>query len=90
MTHNEQRAHWIREGVIGLGVGVLYGVTTVVVGHPFDTLKTKMQAQSGFEHTSMVQTFWKTLKNHGIREAAFHHSGGQESIAQYSLLPLKQ
>lgn len=67
MTHNEERVHWIREGAIGLGVGVLYGFTTVVVGHPFDTLKTKMQAQTGFEGTSMVQTFWKTLKTHGVR-----------------------
>ncbi|KAL8612717.1 hypothetical protein ACOMHN_025368 [Nucella lapillus] len=67
MTHNEERAHWIREGAIGLGVGVLYGLTNVVVGHPFDTLKTKMQGQAGFENSSMVQTFWKTLKTQGVR-----------------------
>ncbi|XP_076440697.1 mitochondrial substrate carrier family protein S-like [Babylonia areolata] len=67
MTHNEERAHWIREGAIGLGVGVLYGVTNVVVGHPFDTLKTKMQGQAGFESSGMVQTFWKTLQTQGFR-----------------------
>ena len=50
-----------------ISVGVLYGVTNVVVGHPFDTLKTKMQGQAGFENTSMVQTFWKTLKTQGVR-----------------------
>ncbi|TFJ86963.1 hypothetical protein NSK_002050 [Nannochloropsis salina CCMP1776] len=48
MTHNEKRQHWLKEGAIGLGTGVLYGVTSVAVGHPFDTIKTKMQAQEGF------------------------------------------
>ena len=50
-----------------VSVGVLYGLTTVVVGHPLDTLKTKMQGQMGFERSSMVQTFWKTLKTQGVR-----------------------
>ncbi|XP_067677827.1 mitochondrial substrate carrier family protein S-like [Haliotis asinina] len=67
MTHNEERAGWIKEGAIGLGVGVLYGVTNVCVGHPFDTLKTKMQAQVGFEKTNMIQTFLQTLKTQGVR-----------------------
>ncbi|KAK6188766.1 hypothetical protein SNE40_004878 [Patella caerulea] len=67
MTHNEERTHWIKEGVIGLGVGVLYGLTNVCVGHPFDTLKTKMQAEAGFEKTNMVQTFVKTLKQQGLK-----------------------
>lgn len=66
MTHNEERAHWIKEGAIGLGVGVLYGVTNVCIGHPFDTLKTKMQAQVGFEKTNMFQTLAKTLRTQGI------------------------
>lgn len=66
MTHNEERAHWIKEGAIGLGVGFLYGVTNVCIGHPFDTLKTKMQAQVGFEKTNMFQTLAKTLRTQGI------------------------
>ncbi len=33
MSHNEQRAHWFKEGAIGLGTGILYGLTSVVVGH---------------------------------------------------------
>jgi hypothetical protein len=32
MTHNEKRQHWLKEGAIGLGTGVLYGVTSVLVG----------------------------------------------------------
>ncbi|XP_023218089.1 mitochondrial ornithine transporter 1-like isoform X2 [Centruroides sculpturatus] len=66
MTHNELRTHWFKEGVIALGAGVLYGLTNVAVGHPFDTIKTKMQAQSGFEKTGMVQTFTKVFKSQGI------------------------
>ena len=52
---------------IGLGVGVLYGTTSVCVGHPFDTVKTKMQAQSGFETQNMFRTFSKTVHEQGIR-----------------------
>ena len=51
----------------GLGVGVLYGTTSVVVGHPFDTVKTKMQAQTGFESRGMLRTFTTTLHEQGIR-----------------------
>ena len=48
-------------------VGVLYGVTNVCAGHPFDTIKTKMQAQAGYEKQSMVRSFVRTLKADGIR-----------------------
>ena len=53
--------------MIGLGVGVLYGTTSVCVGHPFDTIKTKMQAQHGYESHSMIRSFGTTLKKQGIR-----------------------
>ena len=46
-------------------MGVLYGLTNTCVGHPWDTLKTKMQAQAGYEKTGMFQTFVKTLKTQG-------------------------
>ena len=49
-----------------VSVGVLYGTTSVLVGHPLDTIKTKMQAQQGFERTSMVGTLTKTLRTQGI------------------------
>ena len=67
MTHNEKRDVWWKEGLIGLGVGVLYGTTSVAVGHPFDTVKTKMQAQAGFEKANMFQTFGRTLRTQGVR-----------------------
>lgn len=67
MTHNEARGHWLKEGAIGVGVGVLYGVSYVSAAHPFDTIKTKMQAQSGFERLSTAKAFSKTIKSEGIR-----------------------
>jgi len=67
MTHNEERTHWIKEGAIGLGVGVCYGVTNVMVGHPLDTIKTKMQAQAGFESGGMAKTFMKTMRTQGVK-----------------------
>jgi solute carrier family 25 carnitine/acylcarnitine transporter 20/29 len=67
MTHNEERTAWWKEGLIGLGVGVLYGTTSVAVGHPFDTIKTKMQAQRGFETSNMIRSFTTTLRTQGIR-----------------------
>ncbi|XP_078657745.1 uncharacterized protein LOC144903474 [Branchiostoma floridae x Branchiostoma belcheri] len=66
MTHNEDRTHWLKEGLIGLGVGVLYGTTSVTVGHPLDTIKTKMQAQAGFEKGGAFRTLIKVLRTQGI------------------------
>ena len=65
MTHNEKRAHWMREGLLSTGAGLLYGLTSVVVGHPLDTIKTKMQAQKGFEKISMTKSFLQVLKTQG-------------------------
>lgn len=48
-------------------MGVLYGTTSVAVGHPFDTVKTKMQAQEGYEAEGMFRTFGRTLKEQGVR-----------------------
>lgn len=66
MTHSEARSEWYREGLIALGTGVLYGATNAVVGHPMDTVKAKMQAQSGFADggrqtmMSVIKRIWAT------------------------------
>jgi len=90
MTHNEERQSWMKEGAIGLAVGVLYGTTNVMAGHPFDTIKTKMQAQHGFENEGMVKSFTKTLRAEGIRGVVYHHYVVQVFTDQHSLLSLKQ
>ena len=67
MTHSERRTEWWKEGLITLGTGFLYGGTSVLVGHPFDTIKTKMQVQTGFENRTMMRSFVKTVQELGIR-----------------------
>ncbi len=42
MTHNEQRGHWLKEGALGLTTGVLYGISSVAVGHPSVTERLQM------------------------------------------------
>ena len=42
MSHCEQRTVWQREAVLGMIAGMVYGATNVLVGQPFDTVKTKM------------------------------------------------
>src|SRR5947209_1699459 len=43
MTHNFERAHWTKEGLYSMLTGFLFGATNTLVGHPFDTVKTRMQ-----------------------------------------------
>ena len=43
MTHSHKRAEWYKEGLYSLITGFLFGATNTIVGHPFDTMKTKMQ-----------------------------------------------
>ena len=42
MSHQEKRASLKREVLFGLFAGIIYGGTNVLVGNPFDTVKTKM------------------------------------------------
>lgn len=60
MTHTEKRTTWYKETFFSLVTGFLYGATNTIVGHPFDTIKTKMQAQTDFfspnqSYTSIVK-----------------------------------
>lgn len=44
--HSNKRQSWYKEGALTTLTGVLYGMSNTIVGHPFDTIKTKMQAQA--------------------------------------------
>ena len=33
---------------VATATGAIFGASNTIVGHPFDTVKTKLQAQSGF------------------------------------------
>ena len=43
----DKRSTWQREAAIQCLTGCLFGGSNTIVGHPFDTIKTKMQAQAG-------------------------------------------
>lgn len=62
MTHNEKRTSWWKEGIASLITGSLYGITNAVVGHPLDTIKTKMQVVTEYKGLSMLNTASKILK----------------------------
>ena len=57
----------VEEGLWSLGCGVLFGATTVIVGHPFDTIKTRMQADASFHNLSMRFAAINILQQNGIR-----------------------
>jgi len=44
MLQSNKRGAWYKDGGLALFMGVLYGGSHTIVGHPFDTIKTKMQA----------------------------------------------
>jgi len=61
MTHNERRQSWQKEFVCAALTGFLFGGTNTLVGHPFDTVKTKMQTQT--EHMGLKVGYVQTVKN---------------------------
>ena len=66
MSHNEKRKDWKREFAYAAVTGFLYGATNTIVGHPFDTIKTKMQTQS--EHMGSKTGYIQTIKNVFLKE----------------------
>eukprot|EP01116_Phalansterium_solitarium_P014396 TRINITY_DN32035_c0_g1_i1.p1 TRINITY_DN32035_c0_g1~~TRINITY_DN32035_c0_g1_i1.p1 ORF type:complete len:267 (+),score=70.43 TRINITY_DN32035_c0_g1_i1:163-963(+) len=56
----------LQESLIGFASGAVYGVTSLVVGHPLDTLKTKMQAQSSYMTGGPFKVMQGILRNEGL------------------------
>jgi len=69
MSHGEKRSTWLKEGLISVFTGGLFGATNTIVGHPLDTIKTKMIAQS--KHMSKNVGYVETLKNVYMNEGFF-------------------
>ena len=63
MSHNYYSEVWYIEGLISLMSGATYGVTSILVGHPMDTVKTKMQAQSSYVNDKSLRITIKHLYN---------------------------
>jgi solute carrier family 25 carnitine/acylcarnitine transporter 20/29 len=66
---------WQLAGLRAGITGVIYGITSVLVGHPFDTIKTKMQAQSEYMNTKrtykVVVTVWRREGIRGFYSGVF-------------------
>jgi solute carrier family 25 carnitine/acylcarnitine transporter 20/29 len=61
MSHGEKRTVWWKEGLLAVFTGGIFGATNTIVGHPFDTIKTKMQAQS--QHMGARVGYITTIRN---------------------------
>ncbi len=67
MSHNQKRSNdWRKEFLYTAICGSLYGGTNTIVGHPFDTIKTKMQVQS--EHMGLKKGVFQTVKDVALKE----------------------
>ncbi|PRP88182.1 hypothetical protein PROFUN_04005 [Planoprotostelium fungivorum] len=55
-----------QDGLFAFLAGAVYGGVSLIVGHPLDTLKTKMQAQDAHLKGSSIKVFSETLKKEGI------------------------
>ena len=67
MTHNEKRGSAFREAQLALFTGTIFGATHTVTGHPLDTIKSKMQIQSGYQNMNSFQVTAKIYSTYGIR-----------------------
>lgn len=58
--------HGSIEAFRGLVCGTIYGLVSPLIGQPLDTIKTKMQAQHGYERGSALQSLKTVIKNEGF------------------------
>ncbi len=57
----------MEEGLRAFVAGALYGFVSPVLGHPLDTIKTKMQAETKYQHMKMRHIIADIWKFDGIR-----------------------
>lgn len=57
----------LKEAMFGLASGVVFGMVSPMVGHPFDTVKTRMQAEHAYRHTNFRETVRHMYKAEGVR-----------------------
>ena len=64
MSHNEKRQSVLKEAQLALFTGSLYGGVHTISGHPLDTIKSKMQLQTGYNASAWTVTR-KIYSTHG-------------------------
>lgn len=58
---------WLYDGAISFGSGAGYGLTSVVLGQPFDTVKTRMQARPGSLSLGALRVGADLFRSEGVR-----------------------
>ena len=61
------RERLLEPGIISFTAGATYGFTAVLVGQPFDTVKTRMQARPELASSSALQVGRQLLQSEGLR-----------------------
>ena len=70
MDQSQKRSSVYTEYAIATFTGAAFGMTNTVVGHPFDTIKTKMTAQDGFISGKGAGGMVATMKTVYAKEGA--------------------
>ena len=55
-----------QEALLGLASGIVFGAVSPIVGHPFDTVKTRMQAELKYHGVGTVEIVRNIYRNEGI------------------------
>lgn len=55
-----------QEALLGLASGIVFGAVSPVVGHPFDSVKTRMQAELQYHNVGAVEIVRNIYRNEGI------------------------
>jgi solute carrier family 25 carnitine/acylcarnitine transporter 20/29 len=56
-----------KEAFFGLVSGMMFGLVSPTVGHPFDTIKTKMQVEAVYQNLGFFQSARRIYETNGIR-----------------------
>ncbi|KNC81293.1 hypothetical protein SARC_06383 [Sphaeroforma arctica JP610] len=59
--------HWAVQAITDTTAGIAGGVACVYAGHPFDTVKVKMQTQSHLYPKGALDCFRQTFKQSGMK-----------------------
>lgn len=64
--HSEARASPLREGLIGVVTGGIYGAAHTISGHPLDNLKARMQLDKAFHNMGALATARRLWVTEGV------------------------
>ena len=67
MSHNYERGDWKKEFILSSISGFAYGGTTIAVGHPFNTITTRMQAKRSAIGLGYVENAQRLYMKDGVR-----------------------